>query len=172
MGGVELLKRQDELGFSSQGKHISGSRLKNMARAYSWWVAKDCCSLAIFKVSALFARTVGKVLTIHGGQPVNFTVLKHKTEDFLQEFLVQLFIDTQISTPSVTEGPRSRAQKITSRSRESVEEVFLKARVHEGLRAGLCYFIRRAFKEDVEGDGNGFVAWAVEVSTEALGGSL
>jgi nucleolar MIF4G domain-containing protein 1 len=50
VGGVELLKRQDELGFSSQGKSISRSRLKNTARAYSWWVAKDCCSLTIFKV--------------------------------------------------------------------------------------------------------------------------
>lgn len=51
VGGAELLKRQEELGFSSQGKSISHYRLKNVARAYSWWVAKDCCSLTIFKVS-------------------------------------------------------------------------------------------------------------------------
>ena len=50
VGGVELLKRRDELGFSPQGKSIGRCRLKNTARAYSWWVAKDCCSLAIFKV--------------------------------------------------------------------------------------------------------------------------
>lgn len=53
VGGIELLRRQDELGFPSQGKSISRSRLKNTARAYSWWVAKDCCSLSIFKVSVL-----------------------------------------------------------------------------------------------------------------------
>ena len=50
VGGIELLKRQEELGFPSQGKAISHYRLKNTARAYSWWVAKDCCSLPIFKV--------------------------------------------------------------------------------------------------------------------------
>lgn len=84
---------------------------------------------------------------------------------------MQLFIDTQISTPSVAESPRSLAQKVTSRNRDSVEEVFWKASVHEGLRVGLHHFIRHVFEEDVEGDDNGFVAWAVEVSTEALGGS-
>lgn len=51
VGGVELLKRQDELGSSSEGKPINRSRLRNTAKAYSWWVAKDCCSLTIFKVS-------------------------------------------------------------------------------------------------------------------------
>ena len=50
VGGVELLKHQEELGFSSQGKSINRCRLKNTARAYSWWVAKDCCNLTIFKV--------------------------------------------------------------------------------------------------------------------------
>lgn len=57
MGGVELLKRQDELGVSSQAKNISGSRLKNIARAYSWWVAKGCCGLTILKVSTLSPGT-------------------------------------------------------------------------------------------------------------------
>lgn len=83
---------------------------------------------------------------------------------------MQLFIDTQISTPSIAEAPQSLAQKITSRSRDSVEEVFWKASVHEGLRTGLHYFIRCVFEEEVEEDGNGFIAWAVEISTQALGG--
>jgi len=152
VGGIELLKRQNEVGFSSEGKNITRSRLKNTARAYSWWVAKDCCSLAIFK-------------------PVNFTVLKDQTKDFLREFLLGLFIDTQISTPSVAESLSPLAQKITSRNRDSVEEVFRKANVHEGLRAGLHFSIRHVFREDVD-DGDGFVAWAVKISTEVLGGSL
>ena len=50
VGGIELLKRQDEPGFAPQGKLISRHRLENIARAYSWWAAKDCCSLTIFKV--------------------------------------------------------------------------------------------------------------------------
>lgn len=85
---------------------------------------------------------------------------------------MQLFIDTQISTPSVTGSTQSIAQKITSRNRDSVEDVFRKASVHEGLKAGLHYFINRVFKRDVEEDSDGFVAWAVETATGALGDSL
>jgi hypothetical protein len=84
---------------------------------------------------------------------------------------LQLFIDTQISTPSVAESTQSLARKIDSRNREPVEEVFQKANVHEGLRAGLQYFIRSAFKKEVEEYSDGFVAWAVERSTESLGDS-
>lgn len=172
VGGVELLKRRDELVISSQTKPISRSRMENVARAYSWWVARDCCSLAIFKVSALLASRIGHMIMVHHWQPVNFTALKDQTKGFLREFLLQLFIDTQISTPSATESPQSLVQKITSRNRSSVEEVFWKASVHEELRAGLHYFIRRVFEGDVEGNCNGFVAWAVEISTEVLGDSL
>jgi len=153
VGGIELLKHREELGFSSQGKSIGHYRLRNTARAYSWWVAKDCCSLTIFK-------------------PVDFSALKDQTKHFIKEFLLHLFIDTQISTPSVIESAQSVAQKIISRNRDSVEEVFRKANVHEGLRVGLHYFINRVFKKDMEEDGDGFVAWAVEISTEVLGDSL
>jgi nucleolar MIF4G domain-containing protein 1 len=63
VGGVELLKRQEELGFPSQGKSISNCRLKNTARAYSWWVAKDCCNLSIFKVICAWIGRIGRMLT-------------------------------------------------------------------------------------------------------------
>lgn len=72
----------------------------------------------------------------------------------------------------MTENARSAAQKITSRNRDSVEDVFRKASAHEGLRAGLRYFINHAFRKGVEEDSDGFVAWAVEVSTETLGDGL
>lgn len=72
----------------------------------------------------------------------------------------------------MTESARSTAQKITSRDRDSVEGVFRKASIHEGLRVGLHYFINHVFKKDVEKDGDGFLAWAVEVSTEALGDTV
>lgn len=69
----------------------------------------------------------------------------------------------------MAEGAQSIAQKITARSRDPVEEVFRKANINEGLRAGLHYFINRAFKKDVGEDSDGFVAWAVEISTGVLG---
>jgi len=59
VGGIELLKRQDEPGFAPQGKSISRYRSKNIARVYSWWVAKDCCSLTIFKVLHSRCTTFG-----------------------------------------------------------------------------------------------------------------
>lgn len=68
----------------------------------------------------------------------------------------------------MAESAQTVAQKITSRNRDSVEDVFRKASVHEGLRVGLHYFINRVFKKDMEEDSDGFVAWAVEISTEAL----
>jgi len=72
----------------------------------------------------------------------------------------------------VAESAQTVTQKITSRNRDSVEDVFRKANVHEGLRVGLHYFINRVFKKDMEEDSDGFVAWAVEISTEALGDIL
>lgn len=105
-------------------------------------------------------------------QPVDFTVLKDQARDFLKEFLLQLFIDAQISTCPTAESTRSLVQKVAPRNGDSLEEIFRKASAHEGLRAGLRYFIRRVFEEDVEEDTGGFIAWAVEISTEALGESL
>ena len=57
-GGMELLKRQEELGLSPQGNSVSHCRSNNTARAYSWWVAKDCCNLTIFKVFVLTVNTL------------------------------------------------------------------------------------------------------------------
>lgn len=63
VGGVELLKRQEDLGFSPQGKSINHCRVENTARAYSWWIAKDCCSLVIFKVIHVAVRHFSYMLT-------------------------------------------------------------------------------------------------------------
>ena len=72
----------------------------------------------------------------------------------------------------MAENAQSIAQKITSRNRDTVEDVFRKATPHEGLRAGFHYFINHAFKEDVGEDNKGFVAWAVGISTSVLGDNL
>lgn len=49
VGGAEViknLKEDDEFNV----KNISAMRMGNVAKAYGWWVAKDCCTLAILKV--------------------------------------------------------------------------------------------------------------------------
>lgn len=51
VGGAEVIKnlKDDDGGFDL--KTISLTRMKNVAKAYGWWLAKDCVTLAILKVS-------------------------------------------------------------------------------------------------------------------------
>jgi nucleolar MIF4G domain-containing protein 1 len=49
VGGIELLRRQE--GETRVGDKMVGRRkMGNLAKAYAWWIAKDCCTLAILKV--------------------------------------------------------------------------------------------------------------------------
>ena len=52
VGGAEVLKNMKDdgavLGFDL--KKISDTRMRNVAKAYAWWLAKDCVTLAILKV--------------------------------------------------------------------------------------------------------------------------
>lgn len=47
---MEVLKslKGDEDGF--EVKDVSSNKMRNVANAYAWWVAKDCVALSIFKV--------------------------------------------------------------------------------------------------------------------------
>lgn len=54
VGGTELIKNLGEDG-GFDVKNISSTRLRNVARAYGWWIAKNCCTLAIFKVHSSFS---------------------------------------------------------------------------------------------------------------------
>lgn len=56
VGGAEVIKNLGEdvsAGFNV--KNISNMRMRNVAKAYSWWIAKDCCTLAVLKVSSFNA---------------------------------------------------------------------------------------------------------------------
>lgn len=50
VGGAEVVKnvRDDEDGFDL--RKISNSRMRNVAKAYAWWIAKDTVNLSILKV--------------------------------------------------------------------------------------------------------------------------
>lgn len=49
VGGTELVKNlKDDDGFDL--KNISSTRVRNVARAFGWWIAKDCVTLSILKV--------------------------------------------------------------------------------------------------------------------------
>ncbi|KAJ7650126.1 hypothetical protein FB45DRAFT_887044 [Roridomyces roridus] len=64
VGGAEIIKNlKDDEGFDV--KSISSTRLKNVAKAYAWWIAKDSIS-----------------------SPVDFTDLKSQSRQFLKELLL------------------------------------------------------------------------------------
>jgi nucleolar MIF4G domain-containing protein 1 len=60
VGGAEVIKnlKHDGEGVEFEVKVISTTRMKNVAKAYAWWIAKDCAALGILKVikSTLFKQ--------------------------------------------------------------------------------------------------------------------
>jgi len=147
VGGIELLKRQEGETIL-ESKVVGKRKSKNLAKAYAWWIAKDCCTLTILK-------------------PIDFTILKPQTQVFLKELLLWTFVNSQISTPVIV-GNTDHLLNTLSRNRVVLEEIFKKVTRTETLAMGLLYFISEAFKKDLEADSCGFLGWAVEVAKETL----
>lgn len=143
VGGAEILKNlseDDRAGFNV--KSISSSRMRNVARAYGWWLAKDCCTLAVLK-------------------PVDFTVLRPQSQTFLRELFVHTLANTQLATPLLAEG---RTEDLpTTRNRGPLEEVFLRGSKIQTVALGLVYFFQTAFKGE-----EGFLKWASQVALDTL----
>lgn len=141
VGGVEVIKslKDNDVGFDV--KSMSPSRMKNVAKAYAWWIAKDCCTLTIFK-------------------PVDFTVLRPQTRTFLKELFIQLFIASQVSSPMLS---HDSSDYPSMRNRGSLEEIFLKTSRIENLGLGLVFFMSSTFKGE-----DGFLTWASSVAKETL----
>ncbi|KAJ3536451.1 hypothetical protein NM688_g6834 [Phlebia brevispora] len=146
VGGAEVLKHlnEDSVGFDLD--KISNARLRNVGRAYAWWLAKDACTLAILK-------------------PVDFTVLKPQTHTFFLELFAHLLIDTQLSTPLLSSDPKSYP---TTRNRGPLEEVFIKATRVQALALGLIYFLGEYFRKTKEDEGTDFLNWAAKVAIDTL----
>ncbi|KAF8126932.1 ARM repeat-containing protein, partial [Boletus edulis] len=140
VGGAEVIKnlKHDDGRFDHQT--VSSSRTKNLATAYGWWIAKDCCSITVLK-------------------PVDVTRLKPHTRTFLRELLVQIFVASQASSPVLTDDYNEQ----TSRNRSAVEDVFIKATKTENLGLGLIYFLSNAFREE-----EGLLGWASALAKETL----
>jgi len=142
VGGAEVIKNmKDEGGFDV--KSISSTRMMNVARAYAWWISKDCVTLGILK-------------------PVDFTILKPQTHKFLKEMLTQLLTSSQASTPVI-----GLSTEPASRARSAVEEIFAKATRFQSLAMGLAYFMSEVFRPDEEGSSD-LVRWAVGIAQETL----
>ncbi|KAH7930221.1 ARM repeat-containing protein [Leucogyrophana mollusca] len=142
VGGAEVIKNlEDDDGSRFNVKTINPSRMKNVAKAYAWWIAKDCCSLTILK-------------------PVDFTFLKPQTQKFIKELFIQVFVASQVSSPILGNGPNDYP---ASRNRGDLEEVFKKASRIENLGVGLLYFMSENFRAE-----EGLVKWGCAVARETL----
>ena len=61
MGGAEVIKNlKDDDGRFDLGT-ISSSRMNNVAKAYGWWIAKDCCAITILKVILTRRRSLPRL---------------------------------------------------------------------------------------------------------------
>ncbi|KAI0264458.1 hypothetical protein BC834DRAFT_924661 [Gloeopeniophorella convolvens] len=139
VGGAEVIKNLKDVDDASEAKDISSTKMRNVAKAYAWWVAKDCVTLTVFK-------------------PVDFTMLKPRTRKFLSYFFQQLFISSQVSTPVLGNTMPS------ARDKGPVEEIFIKATRVETLAMGLAYIITE-MKKSWEDE---FVRWAGGVAVDTL----
>ncbi|KAI6123276.1 hypothetical protein EV401DRAFT_1288685 [Pisolithus croceorrhizus] len=139
VGGTEVIKNLKSDEGRLEVKDISFSRIRNVAKAYGWWIAKDICSLLILK-------------------PVDFTLLKPQSRKFLKELFAQIFAATQGSSPMLSDQ-----LDIESRNRGVIEDTFNKATKIENLGLGLIFFFSHAFREET-----GFLQWASSVAKETL----
>jgi len=130
-------------------KSISKTRIQHVAKAYAWWIAKDCASLMILK-------------------PVDFTRLKIQTRDFFKDLFIQIFVNSQRSTP--VSNPNVK-DLVFTRNRNAIEEIFIKVSPVESLAMGLVFFLLESFPEEQFKSDDGFsrfLQWAVGVAKDTL----
>ncbi|KAJ8072377.1 suppressor of glycerol defect [Marasmius tenuissimus] len=146
VGGVEVIKnlKEDE-GFDV--KTISSSRIRNVAKAYAWWIAKDCINLSVLK-------------------PIDFTQIKPQAQKFLDELFVNIFLSSQSSSPLTDIGRNA------TRNRGSVEEIFLRVTKFQTLAMGLLFFFSKVFcsrlDDNVDEETRKLVKWGVEVVKDTI----
>lgn len=166
VGGAAVIKsiRDDNTNFDLQS--ISQTRILNVAKAYGWWISKDSVSLLLLKVRSMLLLTETRKLTFFC-KPVDFTILKACAREFLKELMIQIFINSQRSTPLVQDTNTFSF----SRNRSAIEVIFVKASRIQALAMGLVYFLSEAFQGDdtCEDDGySKFIQWAVKTAKATL----
>lgn len=167
VGGAEVLKNlKDDVAGFDVGK-ISNTRVRNVARAYAWWLAKDACTLVILKVcSFLMFDIMGRRSLTYISQPVDFTNLKPQTHQFFTDMFTHILVGSQLPTPLLSTDPKDFP---STRNRGPLEEVFIKASRIETLALGIAYFLSQTFGQGKERDDTStFIKWASKVAIETL----
>ncbi|MBW0479571.1 hypothetical protein O181_019286 [Austropuccinia psidii MF-1] len=126
VGGKEMLKSlsvdQDE------NVAIDLKRMKHIASAYGWWIAKGG-------------------LTIHVLKPLPFDSLRPKTVEFISLLLNCVFISTQASSPTL--APSTLAFKKDS---VALQSIFQKALSAPALAQGLATFLESSWQKKPDSD--------------------
>ena len=111
-----------------------------------------------FRIQSPFILSLHRLETKLYPQPVDFTVLKPRTHDFLSHFFRQLFVNSQTSIPTL------QSDVPPTRNKTSLEETFVKAARIQVLAMGLVYFLTEMKK----GSEEEFTRWAIGVAIDAL----
>jgi len=156
VGGAAVIKNAKEA-VEFDDKSISKTRIQHVAKAYAWWIAKDCVSLMILK-------------------PVDFMRLKSRTRDFFKELFTHIFINSQRSTPlaNSTTNIINNKDLVFTRNRNAVEEIFNKVSRMEVLAMGLVFLLsemfpeKQPFKSDDNDGFSKFLNWAAGVAKDTL----
>ncbi|KAG8954229.1 suppressor of glycerol defect [Tulasnella sp. 424] len=136
-------------------KSVSRTKLRNLARAYAWWVAKGAVALDVFK-------------------PLNFLALKSQTALFLRTFFAQLFVSAQSASPLLDFATEDELEVASlSRDREVLEVIVMKSIKSPSVVQGTMYFFESEAEEFVgmaKDDGvRKLIRWGVKVAKETLG---
>jgi len=147
VGGAEVIKSLHD-GGDFEIKSISSTRIKNLAKAYAWWIAKGSITLAVLK-------------------PIDFTLLKPQTRTFLQQLFIGLFLSSQ------SKSPLMGTDVLSSRNRASIEDIFVKASRLQTLSMGLIFFLSKGLVlDDVDIGIVKLVEWGKVIGKDALQSGL
>jgi nucleolar MIF4G domain-containing protein 1 len=166
----EILEGEDD---ESHGRGIIGDkkvgekRVRNVARAYAWWIAKGSLSLTVLKVSKPSASCVGPVsdeARFRWEQTLSFHALQPLTKLFTDRLISDIVLATQSSSPLLA----SSSLATTRRDSTAVERVFAKAAANESLGKGLRWYIQNEMMNNVRGDNEELLSWGFGVAKKTL----
>jgi nucleolar MIF4G domain-containing protein 1 len=163
VAGSEIVQALHDDPTSLDPKSISTARLRNIAAAYAWWIARGSITLMIFKVGPDAGPSQPVPNCAFLSQPVDFTALQSRTKEFFEAFFTHLLMSIQARSPAIASIGHSKL----SRNEELVAGVFKKAAQKAELVAGIAYFL--AHSELPQGGAEGlFMDWATQAARDVL----
>ena len=116
-------------------------------------------------------------------QPIDFTIIKPQTRQFLVDLFTSIYVSSQLSTSPLSlpntssSGSSSSLSSPNTKNRGVIEEIFIKATRVSSLAMGLMYWLSELDKifevrddehqEETEGVGR-WLQWANKVALETI----